>query len=257
MAALEVPAVVLSPLQAAVAQSLCVSGGAPGPALLASSGAKPSTLVGLIRLGVITWRHAGGRDPLYHLTAYGRLVVCGSLSDDESDTYTETEDDMTDETPLTEDLAAAQDEAKTDPKPTAKKKVTSPRSRATKKNAAPVEDVTDTPDAPIPAATKASAGDFQPLFDSLLGAVKDAVKTVDKPVVEKKAAYTRVSILGKAAIYLNFPTSKAVRVEVPQVDGSGYDVIKATSDSDIPAVLALVDGRVKALQAKAAAKAAA
>lgn len=214
------PTVLLSPVQLEAAQFLCLGGGSPRAVICAQTAAKPSTLVGLIRLGIITWRHAGGRDPLYHLTDLGRKLVCAHV--DVADA-----DDPTDERSTT--MTTIEDTT--------------------------VEDVTGTPDAPQP-AKKAEPSPLQPLFKDLVKAVKAHVKA-GKPKVEEKAAYTRISAHGRAVAYVNLPSKKAVRVEIPAVESGKYDVVKITTADEFPKVLELVDGHVARLQAKAAAKAAA
>lgn len=66
----------LSERQLAVTRWLCLSGGS-GPAAVESyTGAKQSTLDSLVHLGLVTFRAAGAREPLYFLTGLGRTFYC-------------------------------------------------------------------------------------------------------------------------------------------------------------------------------------
>jgi hypothetical protein len=228
------PSVVLSPRQFEAAAALCVAGrGLPAAALNGS-------LDALVRLGIIEARAVGALEPLYHLTQFGRSVVCDQSSDDDPvvGPYEK-------EVPLMSTITP-------DPKPSAKKRAPRKPKAETPAVETPevpaVEDVTDA----IPAA--APKADLTPVFDALLARVLELVG--DGSVVEKKAAYTRVS-LGKAVVYINNPTTKSVRVEVPEVDGPGYDVVKLTSTDEFGSVIPLIEKRIEILAAKAAAKEAA
>jgi hypothetical protein len=86
--------------------------------------------------------------------------------------------------------------------------------------------------------------EMQGLFETLIGQVQ-ALAPKTKKV--EKAAYVRVDLLlpedkHKTLAYVNHPTTKSVRVEVPKKGGGGYDVIKVTKASE-------VDKAVKAVRA--------
>lgn len=75
---------------------------------------------------------------------------------------------------------------------------------------------------------------MQGLFESLLD---EATKVAEKTQTVEKAAYTRVDVLlgekHKTLAYVNHPSSKAVRVEIPKKGGGGYDVIKISKPNEI------------------------
>ena len=79
---------------------------------------------------------------------------------------------------------------------------------------------------------------MKPLYDELVGAVKKLVSGK----AETKAAYARINAKsGRTVAYINLPTTKGVRVEIPRAGASGYDVIKVTSSDDVPKVIKAVE----------------
>lgn len=225
---------VLSDTQAAVLEVLCFSGSCT-PHPLQRAGATTGTLRSLECLGLVEVRQAGARDPLYHLTAFGREAFSAQKEDPEWDLTSASPGGPLHEEGGTTMSAATETpnvEVKPDPKPAA---AAAPKPAAAK-----------------PAATEKPS--LQPLFDTLLAEAKKIAGRGH--VVETKAVYTRVSQHGKAIVYINHPTSKSVRVEVPQKEGSGYDVVKITKTDEIPDVMKLVNVRLETLAAAAKAKAA-
>lgn len=238
---------VLSPQQLDACRYLCLNGGTAAPILCEQTTAKPHTLVSLIRLGLVNVRAAGGRDPLYHLTKFGRDLTCAQTNDD--DESSDLQPTGWAPTPKEEHMSTTEKipQAKPDPKPAAKRSrkkdasATPPATTVVQPETAeqvpPVEDVTGN----APAAAKQ---DMTPLFEELLGAAKKAIKG-DVEVVEK-VGYVRLKAAGKTVVYLDRPTSKGVKVSVPKAEGSGYDVVKATSSTDVPKALELVEARASA-----------
>lgn len=227
--------VMLSPQQYQAAASLCVA--ARGLAAEAM-GSAPSTVAALLRLGVIEARACGGLDPLYHLTQFGREIVCVHHEDGDSDSDGDGRPFSGDPAgPLPKEVTMTA--VKSDPKPSARKQRRAAKPKTTV--VPPVEDVTN---APLADATS--------IVDVLVGRVLDM--TGRDGSLEKKKAYSRVK-LGKTVVYVNNPTKKGVRISVPADDG--YHLANVTSESELDLVMPLIEKRIEVLREKAAAKSAA
>lgn len=81
----------------------------------------------------------------------------------------------------------------------------------------------------VEAAPEAPAkAKYDDLFETLMAAVKDRGATV-----EEKVAYVRVNLGKPTVVYANKPTRTGIRLEIPKVKGSGYDVVKVTTESQL------------------------
>jgi hypothetical protein len=105
-------------------------------------------------------------------------------------------------------------------------------------------------------ASSTQKADPKDLFADLIG---ECSKLADSTQTVEKSAYTRVDVLfeggkHKTLAYVNNPSSKAVRVEVPKKGGGGYDVIRVEKPTDVAkAVKAVTANRDRILAAQAAA----
>jgi hypothetical protein len=189
--------------------------------LLENTGVQIGAIACMAKLGLLTVRECGALDPLVRVTALGRELFRARLN---------------------ADLDPEFDATPTEGGPTMTK---------TDENGTEIpeaEDVTGKPNETLPTAKPV----LDPLYKTLLSETKKA--SGRGHVVEEKAVYARISQHGRAVAYINHPTTKSVRVEIPQAEGSGYDVVKAAADTDVPAVMALVAARVNLLKERKLAK---
>lgn len=231
---------VLSPAQQSALQTLCIGGRASAATLASHAGVRQATLSTLLRLGLVECRAAGAREVLYHLTSSGReAVFCQHDEDGLDDLSEEALADASSERP---DPVARQTNRKGTPVSSTAARSTRSRSRkaAPAPEAAPtVEDVTGKPNE--------SAPSIADLHKTLMGKVKEAARGVK---TTRKAVYVRFNLGKETIAYLNDPGKKTVRLEVPKVEGGGYDAVGVKDDATMEAALALVKARVELVTAK-------
>lgn len=243
---------VLSPAQLDALTCLCVSGRATAAKLAAVSGAGPSTLTSLVTLGLMTKTAAGARDPLYHLTDIGRVLVCEAINDDDSQGGPNMPNAID---IITEDEAAAPTDDAPAPTPAKRRgRKTAEMAAVAAGDAGEVEDVTGTSNPPAPAAAKKGGPTVETtaLYKATVKAVKAVAGRGAKGVEKQK--YLRVGdAQGKTVAYVNFPTSKSVLVEIPRFGSGGYDTVKVTEEAHVEAAAAVVQAFVTAREAAKAA----
>lgn len=234
----------LSPTQRDVLLHVGLCAGSCLPSLVSETGARPSTVESMARLGLVDVRHAGGRDPLVHITKTGRVLWSALTVDPEVDSHQRKET-----TPM------ATETVKPDPKPASSRKRTTPA----KKDAPaaegapasePVEEVTGQKNEADPVVS--GAAKFQPLYDTLLEQVQAAVSPDEEA---PETAHLRLGLDGHTLALLKFPTSQSARVKVPKGETSKFDIVKMKEEGDVPVALALITARAETVRALVAAKA--
>lgn len=122
--------------------------------------------------------------------------------------------------------------------------------RAQREAQAAVSEQNGQPD--TPAAEDSPAAPVAEVKSDLYAALLAETKSISADVViEEKAAYARVGLgsdRGKTLVYVNHPSKKGVRLEIPSKTAKGgYDVVKVATEKDIAKAMTKIGKRAEAL----------